>query len=108
MTKPVSALLTLCLAFALMANVRAAEERPLVFGVLNQQSPLLTAERWNPLLTYLTEATGIPLQLKMGRTVQETDAMMGRGEFDLVYTNHNFQTEYDLSLIHISEPTRPY
>ena len=95
MTKPVSALLTLCLAFALMANVRAAEERPLVFGVLNQQSPLLTAERWNPLLTYLTEATGIPLQLKMGRTVQETDAMMGRGEFDLVYTNHNFQTEYD-------------
>jgi len=77
------------------ARAGAADGRPLHFGVLNQQSPLLTAERWNPILAYLTQATGIPLQLKMGRTVQETDAMMGRGEFDLVYTNHNFQTEYD-------------
>jgi phosphonate transport system substrate-binding protein len=81
----------------LLCPVRAgaADGRPLHFGVLNQQSPLLTAERWNPILAYLTQATGIPLQLKMGRTVQETDAMMGRGEFDLVYTNHNFQSEYD-------------
>ncbi len=95
MPKPVSALITLCLVLTLMAQGRAAEPHPLAFGVLNQQSPLLTAERWNPLLQYLTEVTGIPLQLKMGRTVQETDAMMGRGEFDLAYTNHNFQTEYD-------------
>ncbi|MBI4987240.1 MAG: phosphate/phosphite/phosphonate ABC transporter substrate-binding protein [Rhodocyclales bacterium] len=80
---------------ALAAQVHAAEPRPLVFGVLNQQSPVLTAERWNPILQYLSQVTGIPLQLRMGRTVQETDAMMGRGEFDLAYTNHNFQTEFD-------------
>jgi phosphonate transport system substrate-binding protein len=95
MPKPVSALILLCFAFSLTAQTRAAEPQPLSFGVLNQQSPLLTAERWNPLLQYLTEVTGIPLQLKMGRTVQDTDAMMGRGEFDLVYTNHNFQSEHD-------------
>ena len=95
MTKAVSALLTLCLAFAFSANVRAADPRPLVFGVLNQQSPVLTAERWNPILQYLGVATGLTFQLRMGRTVQETDAMMGRGEFDLVYTNHNFQREFD-------------
>ena len=28
----------------------AAADGPLVFGVLNQQSPALTAERWNPIL----------------------------------------------------------
>lgn len=68
---------------------------PLIFGVLNQQSPIQTAERWNPILRYLARKTGIPLQLKMAPTVELTDAMMGREEFDLVYTNHNFQVEYD-------------
>jgi phosphonate transport system substrate-binding protein len=31
----------------------------------------------------------------MGPTVQDTDAIMGRGEFDFVFTNHNFQSEFD-------------
>ncbi len=68
---------------------------PLVFGVLNQQSPALTAQRWNPILHYVSSVSGVPLRLKMGSTVHETDVMMGRGEFDFIYTNHNFQTEYD-------------
>ncbi|MFA7382933.1 MAG: phosphate/phosphite/phosphonate ABC transporter substrate-binding protein [Desulfurivibrionaceae bacterium] len=69
--------------------------KTLLFGVLNQQSPIQTAERWNPILRYLSRKTGIPLQLKMGATVEQTDAMMGREEFDLVYSNHNFQSDYD-------------
>ena len=73
----------------------AADTRPLVFGVLNQQSPARTAERWNPIFKYLSEATGLQFQLRMGATVDETNAMMGRGEFDLVFTNHNFRREYD-------------
>lgn len=68
---------------------------PLSFGVLNQQSPILTAERWNPILRYLTLKTGIPLTLKMGATVALTDAMMAREEFDFVYTNHSFQSGHD-------------
>ena len=63
-----------------------ADTKPLIFGVLNQQSPVLTAEKWNPILQYLTEVTSIPLQFKMGPTVKDTDAMMGRGEFDFVYS----------------------
>jgi phosphonate transport system substrate-binding protein len=73
----------------------SAQEPPLIFGVLNQQSPALTAERWNPILHYVSSVSGVPLKLKMGPTVQDTDAMMGRGEFDFAYTNHNFQSEYD-------------
>lgn len=68
---------------------------PLLFGVLNQQSPIQTARKWNPVLRYLAQKTAIPLQLKMGQTVAQTDAMMGREEFDLVFTNHNFQKEFD-------------
>ncbi|HEY7205780.1 MAG TPA: phosphate/phosphite/phosphonate ABC transporter substrate-binding protein [Methylomirabilota bacterium] len=80
---------------ALLATAGGAQQNPLIFGVLNQQSPALTAERWNPILHYVSLASGVPLRLKMGRTVQETDSMMGRGEFDFAFTNHNFQSEFD-------------
>jgi ABC-type phosphate/phosphonate transport system substrate-binding protein len=76
-------------------RVALAQPAPLVFGVLNQQSPALTAERWNPILHYVASKSGVPLRFRMGATVNETNAMMGRGEFDLIFTNHNFQTEYD-------------
>jgi phosphonate transport system substrate-binding protein len=78
-----------------LAMSAGAQDRPLTFGVLNQQSASLTAERWNPILQYVSTASGIPLQLRMGPTVQDTDAMMGRGELDFVFTNHNFQSEFD-------------
>jgi phosphonate transport system substrate-binding protein len=83
------------LVAASVAGSALAQPAPLVFGVLNQQSPALTAERWNPILHYVSSASGVPLRFRMGATVQETDAMMGRGEFDFAFTNHNFQPEYE-------------
>ena len=83
------------LAAAAAAGGALAQPAPLVFGVLNQQSPALTAERWSPILHYVSSTSGVPLRFRMGATVHETDAMMGRGEFDFVFTNHNFQPEYD-------------
>ncbi len=88
------ALAGLALVTLLAWNV-GAQDRPLTFGVLNQQSASLTAERWNPILHYVSTTSGIPLQLRMGPTVEDTDAMMGRGEFDFVFTNHNFQSEFE-------------
>jgi phosphonate transport system substrate-binding protein len=84
------------IAAAAATGVALAQQTPLVFGVLNQQSPALTAERWSPILHYVSSASGVPLRFRMGATVPETNAMMGRGDFDLVFTNHNFQPEYDL------------
>lgn len=63
------------------------------FGVLNQRSPTLTAQYWNPMLLYVSRVSGIPLRLKMGRTAQETTAMTRRGEFDFLYSNHIFKPE---------------
>lgn len=83
------------LALGATAAGGMAGERPLSFGVLNQQSPALTAERWNPILHYVGSRSGVPLQLRMGPTVEMTDAMMGRGEFDFMFTNHNFQSEFE-------------
>ena len=79
---------------AVVVGAAGAQDKPLAFGVLNQQSPVRTAERWNPILQYVSKASGVSLQLRMGPTVQDTNAMMGRGELDFVFTNHNFQSEY--------------
>jgi len=92
--KTLRALAGLALVTLLAWNA-GAQDRPLTFGVLNQQSAALTAERWNPILQYVSTTSGIPLQLRMGPTVEDTDAMMGRGELDFVFTNHNFQSEFE-------------
>lgn len=88
-------ILALLLLGFLAIAAGAEPARPLAFGVLNQQSPARTAQRWNPILAYLAEATGLRFHLRMGATVRETDAMMGRGEFDLLFTNHNFRRDQD-------------
>jgi phosphonate transport system substrate-binding protein len=72
-----------------------SQDKTLVVGVLNQQSASKTAERWNPILRYLEESTGLQFSFRMGATVQDTNRLMGRGEFDLVFSNHNFRPEYD-------------
>jgi phosphonate transport system substrate-binding protein len=87
--------LVVFLSALLVPALAHGQRAPLSFGVLNQQSPALTAERWNPILHHVGLVSGVPLQLRMGRTVQETNAMMGRGDFDFVFTNHNFQSEFD-------------
>lgn len=85
----------LLLSAALVPLAVSAQDKALVIGILNQQSASRTAERWNPILRYLGDTTGLSFTLRMGATVQETNAMMGRGEFDLVFSNHNFRPEYD-------------
>jgi phosphonate transport system substrate-binding protein len=63
---------------------------PYAFGVLNQRSLQLTAAYWNPILGYVTARTGIPLELHIGRTANETTDKIVWGEIDLAYTNHLF------------------
>ena len=83
-----------CILLSLVALPNAmAEDKPLTFGVINQRSPILTAQYWNPILLYVSEKSGVPLQLKMGKTAPETSAMIRRKEFDLVYSNHIFIPE---------------
>jgi len=106
--RPFLALLALLLLAPLGLR---AEPMPLVFGVLNQQSPSLTAERWNPILAYVSRMADVSLRLRMGPTVERTNAMMAAGEFDLAFTNHNFKPEYDALGLKViarwgSEPSR--
>ena len=56
---------------------------------------MLHAQYWNPILRYVAEKSGVHLQLKLAKTAPEHSAMIGRGEFDFVYSNHNFTPTND-------------
>ena len=74
-----------------------SEDPPLSFGVIIHRSPILTAQFWNPILRYISERSGVSIQLKVAKTGLEHTAMVRRGELDLLYSNHNFITENEAS-----------
>jgi phosphonate transport system substrate-binding protein len=74
-----------------------SQNEPFSFGVISHRSPTLTAEFWNPILRHVSERSGVPLQLKVARTGPEHTAMVGRGQLDFLYSNHNFIKENQAS-----------
>lgn len=65
------------------------------FYVLNQRSVALTAAYWNPILTYVSAKSGVPLELKLAKTPQEGNAIAEKGGYDFQYTNHFFTPDRD-------------
>ena len=86
--------LLLGLLCAMVMSLPSQAAEPYSFGVLNQQPATETAALWNPILLHLQAKTGLSFKFKMGSTVQETDAMTARGEFDFLYSNHHFEPDY--------------
>src|SRR5437762_202618 len=91
----VRAALLLAAAFALHAPHAAAQQRPYTFYVLNQRSISLTAQYWNPILTWVSAKSGVPLELKLAKTAKEGNAVAEAGGYDFQYTNHFFTPERD-------------
>jgi phosphonate transport system substrate-binding protein len=72
-----------------------AAQKAYTFYVLNQRSVALTAQYWNPILTYVGRKSGVPLELKLAKTAQEGNAIAEKGGYDFQYTNHFFTPERD-------------
>jgi len=99
--------LFLAAAVALHTAANAADQ-PLKFNVLNQRSVALTAQYWNPILTYVSRTSGVPIELKLAKTAKEGNAIAERGEYDFLYTNHFFTKERDkLGYKVIARPAGP-
>jgi len=95
-------------AFVFLHTPALAGERALSFYVLHQRSIALTAQYWNPILTYVSKKSGVPLELKLAKTAAEGNAMAEAGRFDFLYTNHFFTPERDrLGYKVIARPAGP-
>jgi len=60
------------------------------FSPVNQYNLELMATYWNPILDYVSRESGVPLNLRLGRTSAETTAFVVSGESDFAFTNHLF------------------
>ncbi len=98
-----------CFAAALIVPMSAiGQEKPYGFNVLNQRSIALTAQYWNPILSYVSAKSGVPLELKLAKTAKEGNAMAEKGAYDFLYTNHFFTPERDkLGYKVIARPVGP-
>jgi phosphonate transport system substrate-binding protein len=91
-----------------MHSPGVAAQKPYSFYVLNQRSVALTAQYWNPILTYVSRKSGVPLELKLAKTAQEGNAIAEKGGYDFQYTNHFFTPERDrLGYKVIARPAGP-
>lgn len=97
------------LAATLMSPLSAiAQDKPLAFNVLNQRSIALTAQYWNPILSYVSAKSGVPLELKLAKTAKEGNSLAEKGAYDFLYTNHFFTPTRDkLGYKVIARPAGP-
>jgi phosphonate transport system substrate-binding protein len=101
------AALWLAAALALLPAAAAAQHAYSI-NVLNQRSIALTAEYWNPIVTYVSRRSGVPLELKLAKTAKEGNAIAERYGYDFLYTNHFFTPERDkLGFKVIARPAGP-
>jgi len=63
------------------------------FSPVNQYNLELMATYWNPILDYVSDKSGVRLNLRLGRTSAETTAAVVAGESDFAFTNHLFSPE---------------
>jgi len=85
-------LLTLALWFgaSLCAHAAQAVYR---FSPVNQWDIQKTAAYWNPIIAYVSQKSGVKLELKIGRTSADTTAYVLAQEVEFVFSNHLFSPE---------------
>jgi phosphonate transport system substrate-binding protein len=89
--------LAIGLATALLL-VRPAEAQDVPtyrFSPVNQYGINLTAAYWNPIIAYVSEKSGVRLQLKIGRTSADTTSYVLAQEVEFIFSNHLFSPDRD-------------
>jgi ABC-type phosphate/phosphonate transport system substrate-binding protein len=61
-------------------NTMIEQNQIVWFGVLPKDNPIIAYERYQPLVNYLTEATGIQTELHLEKTYQEVVNSLGKGK----------------------------
>ncbi len=84
--------------FALLlaiSGVSHAQTKAYRFSPVNQWDITKTAAYWNPIIRYVSDKSGVPLELKIGRTSADTTAYVLAQEVEFVFSNHLFSPERD-------------
>lgn len=80
---------TLFLA-AVLCSSGALAERPLILARAPQSSPVIISQQWSPFVSYLTEATGTHITLKVYSDRAEFESDIRAGKVDLYFGNPGY------------------
>jgi len=86
-------LATCMLALPMAGSVAAAPPPVYNFSPVNQYNLQVSASFWNPIVRYVSEKSGVTLNLKLGRTSADTTSFVLAREVDFAFTNHLFSPE---------------
>jgi len=93
MKKSFLALAAVALVFLGVSLPTQAQQAVYNFSPVNQHDINLTAAYWNPIISYVSEKSGVKLNLKIGRTSADTTSYVLAKEVEFVFTNHLFSPE---------------
>jgi phosphonate transport system substrate-binding protein len=91
MIKHLSIVAVILLVVTATSGKGYAQEKVWSFGGKPLRSAQLTAEYWNPILKYVSQKSGVQLQLKVENTAPEHSDKIGEGAYDFAYSNHIFK-----------------
>jgi phosphonate transport system substrate-binding protein len=79
---------------ALLAAGTARADTPAYnFSPVNQYNLQVSAGFWNPIIRYVSQKSGVRLNLKLGRTSADTTSYVLAREVDFAFTNHLFSPD---------------
>jgi len=84
---------TAVMALSLGSGLAWAQQPSYIFSPVNQYDISLTAAYWNPIIAYVSEKSGVKLNLKIGRTSADTTSYVLAKEVEFVFSNHLFSPE---------------
>ena len=76
--------------FVGLANAYTPENtqaKPLVFGIVPQQSAAKLARHWVPLLKFISNSTGVELKFATAPDIPTFEKRLAAGEYDIAYMN---------------------
>lgn len=79
----------------LTGSLANAQQPVYRFSPVNQWDIPKTAAYWNPIIQYVSDTSGVKLELKIGRTSADTTAYVLAQEVEFVFSNHLFSPERD-------------
>lgn len=65
----------------------ALSAKVLTLGIVPQQAPMELIKDWQPIVTYLEQATGEKIVLKIERSIPEFEKVLYSGGYDIAYMN---------------------
>lgn len=85
--------LAACLVLATTSVSALAQDATYRFSPVNQWDINKTAAYWNPIIQYVSEKSGVKMQLKIGRTSADTTSYVLAQEVEFIFSNHMFSPD---------------